>query len=137
MSAARRRALGAAWGAAALVVAGCGGGGVGGSSSPQGSSAAGPGASLSLRADAGGALRYDKKTLSAKAGEVKVVMSNPAPLSHNVSIEGNGVAQQGPVVGQGGTSTVSASLKPGSYTFFCSVPGHRQAGMEGTLTVSG
>jgi uncharacterized cupredoxin-like copper-binding protein len=30
---------------------------------------------------------------------------------------------------------VSAQLKPGNYTFYCSVPGHRQAGMQGTLTV--
>jgi uncharacterized cupredoxin-like copper-binding protein len=50
-------------------------------------------------------------------------------------ITGNGVSVAGVVVGPGGTSTVSASLKPGTYTFYCTVPGHREAGMSGTLTV--
>lgn len=62
-------------------------------------------------------------------------MKNPSQLSHSIAIEGNGVNSAGQVVGPGGTSTVSASLKPGTYKFFCTVPGHRQAGMEGTLTV--
>ena len=52
-----------------------------------------------------------------------------------MAIEGNGVNVKGKVVGQGGTSTVTTTLKPGTYTFYCSVDGHRQAGMEGTLAV--
>jgi plastocyanin len=63
------------------------------------------------------------------------VLSNPSSLSHNVSLEGQGVDQEGETVGQGGTSRVSVTLKPGTYTYYCSVPGHRQGGMEGTLTV--
>jgi uncharacterized cupredoxin-like copper-binding protein len=62
-------------------------------------------------------------------------MRNPSQLSHSIAIEGNGVNSAGQVVGPGGTSTVSAALKAGTYKFFCTVPGHRQAGMEGTLTV--
>jgi uncharacterized cupredoxin-like copper-binding protein len=62
-------------------------------------------------------------------------MSNPSPVQHGVAIEGNGVSKTGSIVNQGGTSTVTAKLKPGKYTFFCPVPGHRQAGMQGTLTV--
>jgi uncharacterized cupredoxin-like copper-binding protein len=52
-----------------------------------------------------------------------------------VAIEGTGVNAAGEVVGPGGTSTVSADLRRGTYTFFCTVPGHRQAGMQGSLTV--
>jgi uncharacterized cupredoxin-like copper-binding protein len=130
----------------ALAVAGCGGGGSKSSSSSSAatstpasgapsSSGGGGGQQLSLQADPSGNLRFDKKTLSAKAGKVTIVMKNPSPLSHNVSIEGNGANQMGQTVATGGTSTVSATLKPGKYTFYCSVPGHRQAGMFGTLTV--
>ena len=136
----------AALAAAALVIAGCGGGGSKSSSSSStpatsapASSAPAPsgagGQSLSLKADPSGNLRFNKKTLSAKAGKVTIVMKNPSPLSHNVSIQGNGVNQMGQTVATNGTSTVSATLKPGKYTFYCSVPGHRQAGMFGTLTV--
>lgn len=122
----------------ALVIAGCGGGGGGGATttaSPSASSApAGGGAALSLQADKS-QLKFDKTTLSAKAGKVTIVMTNPSALQHDVAIEGNGVSAKGKVVGQGGTSTVTASLNAGTYTFFCSVDAHRQAGMEGTLTV--
>jgi uncharacterized cupredoxin-like copper-binding protein len=123
--------------AASLLLAACGGGGT---SSSQPSAAppqkAGAGSStLSLNADPAGKLRFDKSALAAKSGKVTIVMKNPSPLSHSVAIEGGGVAVQGEVVTQGGTSTAGADLKPGSYTFFCTVPGHRQAGMQGTLTV--
>jgi plastocyanin len=90
---------------------------------------------LSLQADQSGALRFDKKTLDASAGKVTIDMKNPSPVQHNVVIEGNGVDKSGPVVSSGGTSTVSAALKAGKYTFYCSVDGHEQAGMKGTLTV--
>ena len=66
---------------------------------------------------------------------VKITLSNPAEIPHNVSLRGNGVNEQGETVGKGGTSEVSAKLEPGTYQFFCSVPGHEQAGMLGTLTV--
>jgi len=67
---------------------------------------------------------------------VTIVMANMSPVEHNVT-----VAQGSKVLGAtptftGGTRTLSLKLKPGKYTFYCSVPGHRQAGMEGTLNVS-
>jgi uncharacterized cupredoxin-like copper-binding protein len=133
---ARRLALPVA-GLVTLAVAGCGGGGgatTSSTSSSVGSSPAG-GETLRLSAGPGSRLRFDKKTLQAKAGKVTIVMSNPSELSHSVAIEGGGVNAAGEVVAPGGTSTASADLKPGTYTFFCTVPGHRQGGMEGTLTV--
>ena len=89
-----------------------------------------------LAADASGQLAFNTTKLTAKAGTVTLKMSNPSMIQHGVSIEGNGVTKSGNIVGNGGTSTVTATLKPGTYTFFCPVPGHREAGMQGTLTVS-
>jgi plastocyanin len=91
---------------------------------------------LKLTADASGQLAFDTKALAAKAGNVTIDMTNPSPVSHNISLEGpGGISRQGKIVGKGGTSTVSADVKPGEYTFYCSVPGHRQGGMEGKLTI--
>jgi plastocyanin len=89
---------------------------------------------LRLSADPGGELRFDRRSLEARAGQVTVVMDNPSSVPHNVSIEGRGVDEEGETVGEGGRSTVRAELRPGEYDFYCSVPGHRQGGMEGTLT---
>lgn len=93
------------------------------------------GSKLALAADPSGQLKFDKSKLAAKAGPVTIAMKNASPVPHDVSIEGGGVEKKGKVVEGGATSTVAATLKPGKYTFYCSVPGHREAGMEGTLTV--
>lgn len=100
----------------------------------QGSKGAGVSTTLNLAADPT-ALAFDQTELTAKAGKVTIDFTNPAPLEHNVVIEQNGKELAGfePIVE--GEESLSADLKPGTYTFFCSVPGHRQAGMEGTLTV--
>jgi plastocyanin len=92
---------------------------------------------LALSADPTGLLAYNTKTLTASAGKVTIDFTNKSPLSHNVTIAN----AAGKVLGQtatfqGGTKTLSLNLPPGTYTFYCSVPGHRQAGMEGTLKVS-
>jgi len=113
----------------------------GGSATSAGtSSATGGGASgsLAIAANPSGQLAYDKKTLSAKAGKVTITMTNMSPLGHNITIE---QGTNGSVLGatptfQGGTKSVTLTLKAGKYTFFCSVPGHRAGGMVGTLTVS-
>ena len=117
------------------------GGGEKGASSQEGSAQKPPASpaaeTLKLSAAASGQLAFNTKTLSGKAGTIRIVMHNPAPLQHNVSLQGpNGVNVHGPTVSQNGDSQVQASLKPGKYTFYCSVPGHRQAGMQGTLTVT-
>ncbi len=59
-------------------------------------------------------------------------MSNPSPLPHDIGIQGKG---HGKVVTKGGTSTYSANLKKGTYTFYCSVGSHAKAGMKGKLIV--
>jgi plastocyanin len=81
------------------------------------------------------ALKFNTTSLSAKAGSVTLVMENPSSIPHAIAVEGNGIDKDGKTVGKGATSTVTADLKAGKYTYYCPVPGHRQAGMEGTLTV--
>jgi plastocyanin len=96
----------------------------------------GGGATLEFEADPSGELAYTSTSETSEAGNVTVDFKNPQGLSHDVAIEdtaGETVAQTD-VIGEGETST-KANLKPGEYTFYCSVPGHREAGMEGTLTV--
>ena len=102
---------------------------------PEGGQEKAAAQTLQVSTDPGGELKFNKTELSGKAGTVKIVEDNPSPVPHNIALEGQGVDEQGPVVQKGGKSEVEADLKPGSYTFYCSVPGHREAGMEGTLTV--
>jgi uncharacterized cupredoxin-like copper-binding protein len=90
---------------------------------------------LHIDADPTGQLKFTSSSAVATPGHVTIVMHNPSSVSHDIAIQGNGVNEVGPIVGKGGTSTVSAALKPGRYTFYCSVPGHRQAGMVGLLVV--
>jgi plastocyanin len=107
-----------------------------GTPAPASSPAAGKGgSSLSLAANPGGALSYNTKQLTAKAGKVTIAMTNMSPLEHNLTVaEGTKVLGATPTF-VGGTKQLTLTLKPGKYTFYCSVPGHRAAGMEGTLTV--
>jgi plastocyanin len=90
---------------------------------------------LQIDADPTGQLKFLASKASATAGKVTIKMLNKSSVSHDIAIRGNGVQQVGPIVANGKTSTVSTSLKPGTYTFYCSVPGHEAAGMKGTLTV--
>jgi plastocyanin len=106
----------------------------GGSNEAEGGS--GGASSLKFEADPGGGLAYTTDAATAQAGKVTVGFTNPQPISHDVAIEDSGgeTVAKTEVIGEGSDSTV-AELKPGKYTFYCSVPGHREAGMEGALTV--
>jgi plastocyanin len=95
----------------------------------------GASSNLQLAADSSGQLKFDKSSLSAKAGNVTITLTNPSPVPHAISVQGNGINKGGSTVTTGGKSTVTANLKPGTYTFYCPVDGHRAAGMQGTLTV--
>ncbi|MFZ2114612.1 MAG: plastocyanin/azurin family copper-binding protein [Solirubrobacteraceae bacterium] len=92
--------------------------------------------SLSLAANPEGQLKYNTSTLTASAGKVSIDFTNMSPLEHNVTIESSSHAVVGATpTFKGESKTLSVTLKPGTYKFYCSVPGHRMAGMEGTLVV--
>jgi plastocyanin len=129
----RTLALCLALAALTLGLAACGGGDDDGEPAGNGG---GDGAALELVAGPGSELKFDKTSLEAAAGEVTITMVNEGDLPHNVAIKGNGVDEKGEIVQNGGTSTVTATLEPGEYTFYCSVPGHEAGGMTGTLTVT-
>jgi plastocyanin len=94
-------------------------------------------ASLDVTSPSDGSLVFDPDGLEAKAGSLTITYSNPSPVPHSLAVEN----ADGNVLGE--TEVFSGSehevtlddLTPGEYVFFCTVPGHREAGMEGDLTV--
>ena len=90
---------------------------------------------LEIPADPGGALAYVFADAEAQAGQLEINSKNEASIEHDIAVEGNGVNEKGEVVSNGGVSQLSADFQAGEYTFFCTVAGHREAGMEGKLTV--
>lgn len=109
----------------------------GGAAKEESSSGGGGSAStLKFEADPNGELAYTTTSATAKAGKVTVEFKNPQALTHDVAIENS----KGEEVGAteliaSGSDTTTVDLEPGKYHFFCTVPGHREAGMEGVLTV--
>jgi len=98
---------------------------------------------LEIAANPTGQLAYTTTKATATPGAVTITMANMSGVSHNIAVEaGTGGANPttGTVLGASsfitkGSTSVTVALKPGSYTFFCQAPGHRAAGMFGTLTV--
>jgi uncharacterized cupredoxin-like copper-binding protein len=126
----------------ALAAAGCGGGTVSATASPTHPTVAAistaSGETFRLAANANGKMAFNTNSLTApRPGTITLSMRNPSSsgLPHGIAIKGNGVNKSGAVVAPGGMSTVTVRLKRGTYTFYCPVPGHAQAGMKGTLTV--
>ncbi|CAB4873958.1 MAG: c-type cytochrome [Actinobacteria bacterium] len=93
------------------------------------------GGQLQIDPDPSGQLKYLASAATASAGTLTLVSINKASVPHNIALQGSGVNALGAVVQGGGTSKITVTVKAGTYTFFCSVPGHRLAGMQGTLTV--
>ena len=124
---------------AALVLAlsACGGGSSSSSTTPAttGGGGGGGGSTVKISADPSGALKYEQTDVSASAGSITIDFTNMSSLPHDVTIEGNGASGATDQITNSTTST-TVDLEPGTYTFFCSVDGHRAAGMEGTLTVN-
>ena len=99
--------------------------------------------SLSVEASPSGELRYNKKELQTKAGTITITFTNNSPIEHNVTVGRPGLPSTaaGAVLGatptfKGGSRKLTLKLAPGTYVYYCSVPGHREAGMEGKLKVS-
>jgi plastocyanin len=138
----------------AVAVAGCGGStsssnssGAAGAHSASGSSnkattipantgGASSATTLSIAADPTGQLKFDKSSLTAKEGTLTITFTNQASVGHNFTIEQNGKALAATPTFQGGSKTLKVGLRPGTYTFLCTVPGHAAAGMKGTLTIT-
>jgi plastocyanin len=90
---------------------------------------------VQIDADPTGQLKFLASSATATSGKVTLRMLNKSATPHDIAIQGGGVNQVGPVVSNGGVSTVTVTLPPGKYTFYCSVPGHEAAGMVGPLVV--
>jgi plastocyanin len=90
---------------------------------------------VAFTADPGGSLAFEEDSATATAGTVTVELTNDSEVPHDVQIEGPDGDIGGTEEVTGGTATAEVDLEPGDYTFYCSVAGHREAGMEGTLTV--
>ena len=89
---------------------------------------------LALQADPTGQLKFVESKLTAKAGEITIKLTNASAVPHDVAVDGaSGVSDQ---VQDGGSAELTVNLPAGTYQYYCTVPGHRQAGMVGTLTVN-
>jgi plastocyanin len=118
--------------AAALLAAGCGGDDNGEATD---TTPVAEGTTLQLVADPGGALAFDETSLDAPAGSITIELTNDSSVPHNVAVENGDVDEESDTV-TGEPTSLTVDLESGAYTFYCSVPGHRDAGMEGTLNVS-
>ena len=104
-------------------------------SQPATAPAASGSTTVNESADPSGALAYTKSVLRVPAGRVTIDFTNSSPVSHHLTVTSGGRLLGAPPTNQGGSHSLTLNLKPGRYQFYCSVPGHRQAGMHGTLVV--
>jgi plastocyanin len=79
-------------------------------------------------------IRYDVKTIEAKAGPIEITLVNKGAIAHNFSIRGENFLLDTP--SRGKTATKTITLEPGTYEFLCTISGHAQAGMKGEIVVS-
>jgi plastocyanin len=96
----------------------------------------GGGSTVNISTPSGSTLAYNQKSVSANAGNVSIDFNNAQPLQHDVTVaDSSGKVLGATSLVSSGSATATVNLQPGTYTFYCSVPGHREAGMQGTLTV--
>jgi plastocyanin len=94
---------------------------------------------LNVTSPADGGLVFDPNGLTAKPGNVTITYDNPSPVPHSIAVatsNGNVLGEVQPFA-QDKQSVDLSNLAPGKYVFYCTVPGHREAGMQGDLTVLG
>jgi len=128
----RRRTWGLAGAGLAAVVLGAGATAYAGDDGAA-SQAAAKKTTLSLAADPGGAIKYNKKSLRAKPGKVTIRFRNASNVPHNVEVEGKGI-EKGTKIITDSRATLNLTLKKGTYEFYCEVGQHRRT-MKGKLTV--
>jgi plastocyanin len=91
---------------------------------------------IPVAADPTGALKWDRTTYEAQAGDVTFVVTNKSSSTHNFAVDGPNVTAQGPNFGSNTTNLYTLKgLKPGTYQIVCNFPGHKAAGMVATLLV--
>jgi plastocyanin len=131
-------------GALAVLASGCGGNDnndSGSASAKPKTTAAKPASSagsqsggLALAADPSGQIKFDKTSLTGKAGKNTIHFTNASQVPHAVEVEGKGVEKETKTI-QGGKASLTLNLKPGTYEFYCPVDDHKAEGMKGTLTI--
>lgn len=104
-------------------------------STTEDTASSGGGGEVGITAAEDGSLAYEEDSAETEAGSVTVALDNPSSTPHDVQIEGPDGDLGGTEVVSGGTTEATVELEPGDYVFYCSVSGHRDAGMEGDLTV--
>jgi plastocyanin len=90
---------------------------------------------LEIPADPTGQLAYVSTKATAPPGKLVIESKNDASIPHDIAIKEKGINADGDDVQDGGVSRITVDVKPGTYTYFCTVPGHLEGGMKGTLTV--
>lgn len=132
-------------GALAVLASGCGGNDNNDSGSasakpktteskPASSAGSAKAGGLALAADPNGQIKFDKTSLTGKAGENTIHFTNASQVPHAVEVEGKGVEKETKTI-QGGKASLKLNLKPGTYEFYCPVDDHKAEGMKGTLTI--
>jgi plastocyanin len=101
--------------------------------------AAAGGETLAVTSPADGGLIFEPSGLTGKPGSITIDYDNPSPVPHSIAVataNGNVLGEVQPFT-NGKEAVQLSDVAPGKYIFYCTVPGHREAGMEGNLTVTG
>src|SRR5207237_4255944 len=102
--------------------------------------AAGPSSGkFAIAAGVGGQLKFAPVSLSMKTGIYSVTLTDDSTGPHTLDFDDTSTLFAGLAVNNAGEKVTSRIFfgKPGAYTFFCAIPGHRAGGMFGTVTVTG